>query len=118
MPQSVLNSIGLREPRLLLDRSQRAANRDARTRLLDGLADARALLVLDNCEHLIDACAHLADELLSRCPGLRIVATSREPLGITGESLLSSRRSASRCPGFPRSEAVELPGCPAVCDRR
>src|SRR5208282_2962115 len=44
-------------------------------------------LVLDNCEHLIDACAHLADALLARSPQLRIVATSREPLGITGESL-------------------------------
>ena len=87
-PQAVLNSIGLRESRLLIDGTQRAASRDARTRLLDGLADANALLVLDNCEHLIEACAHLADALLAHCPRLRIVATSREPLGITGESLL------------------------------
>ena len=87
MPQAVLGSIGLRESRLLPDGSQRITSRDARTRLLEGLADARALLVLDNCEHLIDACAHLADALLAHSPRLRIVATSREPLGITGESL-------------------------------
>jgi len=43
------------------------------------------LLVLDNCEHLIDACAALADQLLAACPTLRILATSREPLQITGE---------------------------------
>jgi predicted ATPase/DNA-binding CsgD family transcriptional regulator len=43
------------------------------------------LLLLDNCEHLIDACAGLADRLLSACPGLRILATSREPLQIGGE---------------------------------
>jgi predicted ATPase/DNA-binding SARP family transcriptional activator len=87
VPQAVLGAIGLRESRLLPDGTQRITSRDARTRLLDGLADARALLILDNCEHLIDACAHLADALLAHSPQLRIVATSREPLGITGESL-------------------------------
>jgi predicted ATPase/DNA-binding SARP family transcriptional activator/tetratricopeptide (TPR) repeat protein len=87
VPKAILGSIGLRESRLLPDGTQRITSRDARTRLLEGLADARALLVLDNCEHLIDACAHLADALLARSPRLRIVATSREPLGITGESL-------------------------------
>jgi predicted ATPase/DNA-binding SARP family transcriptional activator len=87
LPQAVLGAIGLRESRLLPDGSQRITSRDARTRLLEGLADADALLVLDNCEHLIDACAHLADALLAHSPRLRIVATSREPLGITGESL-------------------------------
>jgi predicted ATPase len=87
VPKAVLGSIGLRESRLLPDGSQRITSRDALTRLLEGLADADALLVLDNCEHLIDACAHLADALLARSPRLRIMATSREPLGITGESL-------------------------------
>jgi predicted ATPase/DNA-binding SARP family transcriptional activator len=87
VPQAVLGAIGLRESRVLPDGTQRITSRDARTRLLDGLADTRALLVLDNCEHLIDACAHLADALLAHSPRLRIVATSREPLGITGESL-------------------------------
>jgi predicted ATPase/DNA-binding SARP family transcriptional activator len=87
VPKAVLGSIGLRESRLLPDGSQRITGRDARTRLLEGLADAHALLVLDNCEHLIDACAHLADALLANSPRLQIVATSREPLGITGESL-------------------------------
>jgi predicted ATPase/DNA-binding SARP family transcriptional activator len=87
VPKAVLDSVGLRESHLLPDAAQRITSRDARTRLLEGLADARALLVLDNCEHLIDACAHLADALLASSPRLRIVATSREPLGITGESL-------------------------------
>lgn len=44
-----------------------------------------SLLVLDNCEHLIMACAELAEYLLGSCPELRILATSREPLAITGE---------------------------------
>jgi len=53
------------------------------------LTDRQLLLVLDNCEHLIDACAVLADALLRACPRLRILATSRQPLGITGEHTLS-----------------------------
>src|SRR5205823_5845980 len=43
------------------------------------------LLVLDNCEHLVAGCAALADRLLRACPGLRILATSREPLRTSGE---------------------------------
>jgi predicted ATPase len=46
------------------------------------------LLVLDNCEHLVGACAQLADALLRACPHLRILATSRESLSITGEEIL------------------------------
>ncbi|MDQ3005526.1 MAG: tetratricopeptide repeat protein, partial [Chloroflexota bacterium] len=45
------------------------------------------LLILDNCEHLLDACAELADQLLRSCPNLKILATSREALGIIGEAL-------------------------------
>ena len=47
--------------------------------------DRQVLLVLDNCEHLIDACAALVDALLRGCPDLHVLATSREPLGIVGE---------------------------------
>jgi predicted ATPase/DNA-binding CsgD family transcriptional regulator/transcriptional regulator with XRE-family HTH domain len=71
------------------------------------------LLVLDNCEHLIDACAELAERLLSGCPDLRILATSREPLQIAGER-------PWRVPplAVPRADGVasldEIAGCPAV----
>lgn len=51
----------------------------------DQLADRELLLVLDNCEHLADACAHLVTTLLQRCPGLRVLATSRERLRVDGE---------------------------------
>jgi len=51
------------------------------------LADRRVLIVLDNCEHLLDACAALADSLLEQATGLRILATSREPLGLDGEQV-------------------------------
>jgi predicted ATPase/class 3 adenylate cyclase len=55
--------------------------------LLDALAPQDMLIVLDNCEHLIGACAKTADAILRRCPRVHLVATSREPLGIGGETL-------------------------------
>ncbi len=55
--------------------------------LLDFVRHRRMLLVLDNCEHLIAACAALAQTLLSGAPNLRILATSREPLALAGEML-------------------------------
>ena len=53
--------------------------------LTDYLADSRLLLVLDNCEHLLDACAVLASTLLRACPNVRLLATSRQALGVAGE---------------------------------
>lgn len=56
--------------------------------LAEFLADRHLLLILDNCEHLVDAVAELAGSLLRTCRELRILATSREPLGVAGESVL------------------------------
>ncbi|MBV9047876.1 MAG: hypothetical protein JOY58_06385, partial [Solirubrobacterales bacterium] len=52
--------------------------------LAEWLGRRPVLLVLDNCEHVVRACASLAAELLGRCPGLRVLATSRESLGVPG----------------------------------
>ncbi|MET7690427.1 LuxR C-terminal-related transcriptional regulator [Streptomyces sp. NPDC005483] len=65
------------------------------------LAHRSPLIVLDNCEHLIDACAELAHALLSASPGLRILATSRRALGIFGEHLFA-------VPPLAPDDAVEL----------
>jgi predicted ATPase len=54
--------------------------------LVESLRPRQMLLVLDNCEHLVGACAHLAQGLLQSCPHLRVLATSREALGIAGET--------------------------------
>jgi predicted ATPase/class 3 adenylate cyclase len=55
--------------------------------LLDALAPQNMLIVLDNCEHLIGACAKTTDAILRRCPRVHLMATSREPLGIGGETI-------------------------------
>jgi predicted ATPase/DNA-binding CsgD family transcriptional regulator len=60
-------------------------NRSLRTALLDYLREKQVLLILDNCEHLIDGCAEIADTILRICPQVRLLASSREALGIDGE---------------------------------
>jgi non-specific serine/threonine protein kinase len=54
--------------------------------LVEHLGSREILLILDNCEHLVEGCAPLADTLLRACPNLRVLATSRETLGIGGEN--------------------------------
>jgi predicted ATPase/class 3 adenylate cyclase len=56
--------------------------------IIDLLHNLKTLMILDNCEHLIEACAEIAGELLQACPELRIISSSREPMGISGESTL------------------------------
>jgi predicted ATPase len=82
--------------------------------LLDHLGPRRTLLVLDNCEHLLTACAELVDRVLQSCPELKVIATSREGLGIAGETLhvVPSMHVPSGSEADPaaiaRSEAVRL----------
>jgi predicted ATPase len=88
VPQSLLSTLGLREAALTAGvRGSAPTAVEPVERLVAALADERLLILLDNCEHLIDSCARLADRVLADCPGVRVLATSREALGITGESL-------------------------------
>jgi transcriptional regulator with XRE-family HTH domain len=64
------------------DRARRPA-----AALADALRPWRTVIVLDNCEHLVETCALLAEELLRECPNVRLMATSREPLGCDGEAV-------------------------------
>jgi predicted ATPase/DNA-binding CsgD family transcriptional regulator len=56
--------------------------------LTEHLSTRHLLLILDNCEHVLDACGELVDMLLAACPQLHVLATSRQPLGIAGETIL------------------------------
>jgi non-specific serine/threonine protein kinase len=75
VPQTVASALGIKEE----------AGRSLTQTLVDYLTPRHLLLVLDNCEHLLDACARLADTFLRGCPKMRVLATSREGLGIAGE---------------------------------
>ncbi|MGH3499938.1 MAG: BTAD domain-containing putative transcriptional regulator [Nocardioidaceae bacterium] len=85
--QAILGALDLRETHVLDKPREGVVTRDPETRLLDALRSAQCLLVVDNCEHLIESVAELVDRLLAQCPHLQILATSREPLGIDGEAL-------------------------------
>ncbi|MFI6862262.1 BTAD domain-containing putative transcriptional regulator [Streptomyces sp. NPDC050421] len=91
VPGAVLSALGLRETTLLRDSTHDGPfpRADPVDLLIDRLGSrARpVLLILDNCEHVIGAAAALAETLLTRCPHLRVLATSREPLGVPGESV-------------------------------
>ncbi|MFA3877011.1 BTAD domain-containing putative transcriptional regulator [Streptomyces sp. MMCC 100] len=86
VPGAVVNALGLRET-VLLTGDRPAVQDDPVALLVEYCAPRSQLLVLDNCEHVIGAAARLAETLLTRCPGLTILATSREPLGVPGESV-------------------------------
>ncbi|MFJ7987449.1 AfsR/SARP family transcriptional regulator [Streptomyces sp. NPDC096351] len=101
---------------------------DPYAEIVEHCAGRRMLLVLDNCEHLVAAAAELVHVLLARCPGVRVLATSREPLGVPGEAvrplgplpagtalrLLGERGAAAR-PGFAVGE--DLGAAEEVCRR-
>lgn len=82
--EAILSAMGLLEVSVL-DRHSSAPRPDERTRLIDAVHDVEGLLLLDNCEHLVEAVAEIADDVLAHAPKLRILATSREPLRIIGE---------------------------------
>jgi predicted ATPase/class 3 adenylate cyclase len=80
--------------------------------LTEALASQDALIVLDNCEHLIDAVAKLCDRVIQHCPRVRLLATSREPLGIDGERIY--RVPSLTLPGSHAESADDLAGSDAV----
>ena len=124
VPYAVLDALGLRE-RVIARHGADQAHADPADRLCAALGDREAVLILDNCEHVIEAAAGLADRLLADCPRTRIIATSREPLRIPGETLwvvtplpvppVSGMAGAENAPAIPEIStyaAVRL-----FCDR-
>ncbi|MEU6648858.1 BTAD domain-containing putative transcriptional regulator [Streptomyces sp. NPDC046900] len=133
VPEAVLTAVGGRETVLRgagAEEMRAVAERhdDPLVRLAEHCARRRMVLILDNCEHLVDAAAHLVEHLLQHCPGLTVLATSREPLGVPGEllrpveplpqpyalKLLADRGAAAR-PGF---RVEDDPGAAAEICRR
>ncbi|MFI1361834.1 BTAD domain-containing putative transcriptional regulator [Streptomyces griseochromogenes] len=133
VPQAVLTAIGARETVLHgagVEAIRAAAERhgDPVERLVEHCVRRRMLIILDNCEHVVEAAARLTQSLLARCPELTVLATSREPLGVPGElvrpveplpepvalRLLADRGLAAR-PGF---RVADDPGaCAEICRR-
>jgi predicted ATPase len=115
LPQAVLTLLGAREVALLAPRG--AAAMPPAERLVEALGGKRLLLVLDNCEHLVAGAAAMADLLLARCPALLVLATSREPLGVTGEVLHLVGPLALPDDGVTPEEALSYPAVRLFADR-
>ncbi|WP_328870891.1 winged helix-turn-helix domain-containing protein [Streptomyces sp. NBC_00287] len=134
VPEAVLTAVGARETVLYGAGAEefRTATGDRHDdpveRLVEHCARRRMLIVLDNCEHVVDAAARLVEQLLARCPGLTVLATSREPLGVPGEVLrpveplpqpyalrLFADRGAAARPGFRVDDDPEA--CAEICRR-
>lgn len=110
VPQAVASALGVREQ----------SGRPLIETLTTALASRHMLLILDNCEHLIDACVALVAALLRACPGLQVMATSREPLQVLGETVWqvpslavpatwqAGRATAEGLPGLLTFDAVRL----------
>ncbi|MFF4605339.1 BTAD domain-containing putative transcriptional regulator [Streptomyces sp. NPDC001339] len=137
VPEAVLTALGARETvvRGTTAEGLRAATDptalDPLARLAEHCAGRRMLLLLDNCEHVIGAAAELAERLLADCPGVTVLATSREPLAVPGEvlrpvgplpdpvalRLLADRGAAAR-PGFRVDTDEETTAaCAEICRR-
>ncbi|MGW4028431.1 AfsR/SARP family transcriptional regulator [Streptomyces sp. NPDC004838] len=133
VPEAVLTALGARETMLRAAGAEelRAIDQpddDPLARLIEHCARRRMLLLLDNCEHVVEAAAVLAERLLESCPELTVLATSREPLGVPGElvrpvdplpgpvalELFADRGAAAR-PGFRPDDDPEA--CAEICRR-
>ncbi|MCC3770626.1 AfsR/SARP family transcriptional regulator, partial [Streptomyces sp. UNOC14_S4] len=132
VPEAVLTALGARETVVVRSAAaegmREAAGLDPLDRLAEHCAPRRMLLVLDNCEHVVDAAARLAETLLAHCPHVTVLATSREPLAVPGElvrpveplpdpvalRLLAERGAAAR-PGFRVEDDPEA--CAEICRR-
>ncbi|NYI04544.1 BTAD domain-containing putative transcriptional regulator [Allostreptomyces psammosilenae] len=134
VPEAVLTALGarttvVRPPSAAGElRAAEAARRDPLTELVEHCGQRRMLLVLDNCEHVVGTAAELAETVLAGCPGVTVLATSREPLAVPGESvwpveplptpaalrLLAERGAAAR-PGFHTEQ--DPPACAEICRR-
>jgi predicted ATPase/DNA-binding SARP family transcriptional activator len=114
VPLAVLTALGLRDAGL---RTVTESPLSPTDRLAAALADRRLLLVLDNCEHVVADAARLAGQLLSACQLLRILVTSREPLGLTGETLCPLSGLALPSTDVDLSGASEYPAVRLFADR-
>ncbi|MGS2641561.1 BTAD domain-containing putative transcriptional regulator [Streptosporangium sp. G12] len=110
--RAVLGALGLREPGFHTPRPA-----DPVEHLVAALAERELLLVLDNCEHVNAAVATLARRLLGECPGLAVLATGREPLGITGETLVPLAPLETPPPDSSPPAALASPAVKLFADR-
>ena len=94
-----------------------AADRDVRERVISYLSRRRMLLLIDNCEHVVDAAAGLIDELLGRCPDVTVIATSREALAVPDEVQVTVGPLEVAPDGTPAAHVLDYPASELFVER-
>ena len=117
IPYAALASIGRRDATTRSDPDAPRRPSEAVDELRGVLTARRAMLVVDNCEHLLDGVAQLVDTLLADCPQLAVLATSREPLAITGEALVVLAPLPVPALGSTVEQALASPAVQLFADR-
>ncbi|GII59389.1 SARP family transcriptional regulator [Planotetraspora thailandica] len=117
VPHAVLGALGIADVAGPLPGQAAPAARDPMEHLVGSLAGRALLLVLDNCEHVIEAAAALADRLVRDCPGVTVLATSREPLGVPGETLAPIPPLGLPPEGAAAADALNHPAVRLLADR-
>ncbi|WP_433700660.1 ATP-binding protein [Nocardiopsis sp. CA-288880] len=116
VPDALAGALGLREYAMLRAASSRAPVPPLE-RVASHIGDRPALIVLDNCEHLVEDVARAVEPLLARCPRLRVLTTSREPLGVPGEQLVPVPSLELPPEGADAAKAVTYPSVVLFAER-
>jgi predicted ATPase/DNA-binding SARP family transcriptional activator len=117
VPQAVLTALRMRGQVQIGRPGPLTPGTEPLARVAEALAGREMLLILDNCEHLIGAAAEVADVVLRAAPGLRLLTTSREPLGIPGERLYPVEPLALPPVGADAATASAFPAVRLLLDR-
>ena len=117
LAQAVLAVLGAGAGGPLPLRAGRPAEPPPEERLAAAIGSRKLLLILDNCEHLVGSAAALAERLLARCPELRVLATSREPLGLAGEQRYPVEPLPVPGEGASAAEVLSSPAVRLLADR-
>ncbi|NUP34721.1 MAG: AfsR/SARP family transcriptional regulator [Streptomycetaceae bacterium] len=121
IPHAIVAALGRRDVGILGDLLEtttgKPRGRDALSRVVETLSRRPALLILDNCEHLVGATAEIADLLLGEIPDLHILTSTREPLGVLGETLYPLGPLALPPGNAGADEAMRYPAVRLFADR-
>ncbi|GAA4973221.1 hypothetical protein GCM10023205_44560 [Yinghuangia aomiensis] len=122
IPHAIVSALGRRDVGILGDllettTGKTTRGRDALSQVVETLSRRPALLILDNCEHLVGATAEIADLLLGEVPSLHILTSTREPLGVLGETLYPLGPLALPPSNAGADEAMRYPAVRLFADR-
>jgi predicted ATPase/DNA-binding SARP family transcriptional activator len=117
VPRAIMAALGIRDTTIRDAFHASPSGTEGLRRVVGALAGRDVLVVVDNCEHVVAEVARVVRRLLAACPGLRVLATSREALGITGETLCPVGQLGAAPEGASAAEAARSPAVRLFAER-